>query len=57
MELDAALLNTQQYKVGIKSEVEQSREGVAPAPTPQCRSYSKGSLQVAIDYGYQHYLL
>ena len=26
MVLDASLLNTQQYKVGIKSEVEQSRE-------------------------------
>ena len=26
MVLDASLLNTQQYKVGIKGEVEQSRE-------------------------------
>ena len=26
MVLDATLLNTQQYKVGIKSKVEQSRE-------------------------------
>ena len=30
MVLDASLLNTQHYKVRIKSKVEQSREGVAP---------------------------
>ena len=39
MVLDAALLNTQYYKVRIKSKVEQFREGVAPFPTPRCRSY------------------
>ena len=33
MILDASLLNTQHYKVRIKSIVEQSREGVAPSPT------------------------
>ena len=33
MVLDASLLNTQQYKVGIKGKVEQSRKGVAPSPT------------------------
>ena len=32
MLLDAILLNTQLYKVSIKGEVEQSREGVAPYP-------------------------
>ena len=30
MVLDASLLNTQHYKVRIKGNVEQSREGVAP---------------------------
>ena len=32
--LDAALLNTQHYKVSIKDKMEQSRERVAPFPTP-----------------------
>ena len=31
MVLDAALINTQHYKVRIKGKVEQSREGVAPS--------------------------
>ena len=39
MVLDTSLLNTQQYKVGIDGKVEQSREGVAPSPTPRCSSY------------------
>ena len=30
-------------------------KGVAPSPTPRCRNYSKGSLQVALDYGRQIY--
>ena len=46
MVLDASLLNTQHYKVRIKGKVEQSREGVAPSPTPWCSSYRKGSLRV-----------
>ena len=29
--------------------------GVAPSPTPRCRSYWKGSLLVALDYGCQLY--
>ena len=45
MVLDASLLNTQHYKVRIKGKVEQSREGVAPSPTPWCSSYRKGSLR------------
>ena len=53
MVLDASLLNTQHYKVWIKGKVEQSREGVAPSPTPWCRSYRKGSLWVTLDYGRQ----
>ena len=57
MVLDASLLNTQHYKVRIKGKVEQSREGVAPSPTPSCSSYQKGSLRVTLDYGRQLYLL
>ena len=55
MVLDASLLNTQHYKVWIKGKVEQSREGVAPSPTPWCSSYRKGSLRVTLDYGRQLY--
>ena len=57
MVLDASWLNTQHYKVRIKGKVEQSREGVAPSPTPWCSSYRKGSLRVTLDYGRQLYLL
>ena len=57
MVIDASLLNTQHYKVRIKGKVEQSREGVAPSPTPWCSSYRKGSLRVTLDYGRQLYLL
>ena len=32
-------------------------KGVAPFPTPRCRSYWKGSLLVALDYGRLLYLL
>ena len=53
MVLDASLLNTQHYKVRIKGKVKQSREGVAPSPTPWCSSYRKGSLRVILDYGRQ----
>ena len=35
-------LNTQPYKVWIKGKVEQSREGVAPFPTPWFSNYWKG---------------
>ena len=55
MVLDASLLNTQHYKVRIKGKVEQSREGIAPSPTPWCSSYRKGSLRVTLDYGRQLY--
>ena len=55
MVLDVSLLNTQHYKVRIKGKVEQSREGVAPSPTPWCSSYRKGSLRVTLDYGRQLY--
>ena len=55
MVLDASLLNTQHYKVRIKGKVGQSREGVAPSPTPWCSSYRKGGLRVTLDYGRQLY--
>ena len=55
MVLDASLLNTQHYKVRIKGKVKQSREGVAPSPTPWCSSYRKGSPRATLDYGRQLY--
>ena len=57
MVLDASLLNTQHYKVRIKGKVKQSREGVAPSPTPWCSSYRKGSLRVTLDYGRPLYFI
>ena len=44
MVLDAALLNTQYYKVWVKIKWSNSGKGVAPFPTPWCSSYQKGSL-------------
>ena len=57
MVLDASLLNTQQYKWRIKGKVDQSKESSSALPTPQCSSYWKGSLLVALDYGHQLYLV
>ena len=51
MILDASLLNTQHYKVGIKGKVEQSRKRSCTLPY----NYWKGSLRVALDYGRQLY--
>ena len=51
MVLDATLLNTQQYKVCIKSKVEQSRERSSALPY----TYWKGSLLVGLDYSHQLY--
>ena len=42
MVLDAALLNTQQYKVRFKGKWSNPGNGVAPSPIPQCHSYWKG---------------
>ena len=56
MVLNASLLNTQHYKVRIKDKVEQSKNGVAPSPTPWCSSNRKGSLLVTLDYGRQLYI-
>ena len=57
MLLDAALLNTQHYKVRIKGKVEQSREWSSALPTPRCSSYWKRSLWVTLNWGWQLYLL
>ena len=57
MVLDAALINTQYYKVSIKGKVEQFRGGVAPFPTPRCSGYIKGSLLVTLDTGRQLYFI
>ena len=51
MELDAFLLNTQRYKMRIKSKWIYPGEGTEPSPTSQCSSYWKGSLRVSIDHG------
>ena len=56
MVLDAALLNTQHYKVRIKVKWGNPRNGVVPFPTPQYRSYWKGSLRVTLNYVCQLYL-
>ena len=47
MVLDAALLNTQHYKVRVKWN--NPGNGVTPFPTPWCSSYWKGSLRVILD--------
>ena len=51
MVIDTFLLNTQQYKVRIKWS--NPAKGDVPSPTPQCNSYRKGILLVALDYGCQ----
>ena len=40
-----------------QGKVEQSRQGVAPSPTPRCRSYWKGSLLVTLNYSRQLYYI
>ena len=57
MVLNTSLLNTQQYKVLSRVKWSNPGKGVAPSPKPQCSSYWKGSLLVALDYGCQLYLL
>ena len=42
--LYASLLNTQHYKVRIKSKWSNPGRGVASSTTPRCRSYWKGNL-------------
>ena len=48
--LDASLLNTQQYKVRIKSKLSNPGKGVVPFPTPWCGSYWKVHLRVNLNY-------
>ena len=55
--IDTSLLNTQQYKVRITGNMEQSWKGVAPSPTPRCSSYWKGSLLVALNFDRHLYFL
>ena len=45
MVLDAALLNTQHYKVSIKSKVEQSREWSSALPYPYLKREPSGHLR------------
>ena len=52
MVLDAALLNTQHYKVRINGKVEQSSEWSSALPYI---SYWKGSFRVTLDYSRQIY--
>ena len=49
MVLDAALLNTQHYKIRIKGKVDQSREWCRALPMLQCSNYWKGSVRVTLD--------
>ena len=51
--LEASLLNTQHYKIGINWK--QSRERGSASPTLRYCSYLKGSFPVTLDYGCQLY--
>ena len=57
MELDTSLFNTQQYKIRIKGKVKKSRERNSALSTPQCSSYWKESLLVALDFFANNLLL
>ena len=46
MVLNGTLLNTQDYKIQIKSKWSNPRKGVTPSLTPRCSSYWKESLWV-----------
>ena len=48
MVLDAALFDTQHYKIHIKGKVEQSREWSSASPTHWCGSYQKRSPRVTL---------
>ena len=50
MVFDAALLNSQHYKVRIKGKVEQSGNRVMPSYTPWCSNYWKGSFLIPLDF-------
>ena len=53
--LNAALLNSQHYKVQINVKWSNQGKGVAPSSIPRCCSYWKRSFRVAFDYGRQLY--
>ena len=57
MVLDAFLLNSQHHKVWIKGKLSHPGKGIEPSPTPQCSSYWKGSLWVALGYGRPTYFI
>ena len=57
MVLDASLLNTQNCKIQIMGKWWNPGKRVAPSSTPQCSSYFKGRLWVALDYVWTYYLL
>ena len=46
--LGASLLNMQHYKVQIKGKWRNPGKEIAPSSTPQCSSYWKRSLRVAL---------
>ena len=50
MVLHASLLNTQHYKIWIEGKWSNPEKRLVPSPTPQCNTYWKESLQVALDY-------
>ena len=56
MVLDASLLNIQHYKVWIKGKWSNPRKEVGPFPTPWYGSYWKGTLWVALNYGWPTYI-
>ena len=53
---DVSWLNLQHYKVQIKGKWSNPENGVAPSVAPWCSSYLKGSLQVALNYGWPTYI-
>ena len=56
MVLHATLLNTQHYKVPIKSEWRNPGKIVAPFPSPLFSSYWKRALGVAFNFGWPTYI-
>ena len=57
MVLDASLLNISIIRYGSRVKWSNPGKGVAPSPTPRCRSYRKGNLRVTLDYGRQLYFI
>ena len=53
MVLDASLLNTQHYTVGIKGKEAKSRERSSASLHLGVVAMKKGSLRVTLDYGHQ----